>query len=267
MTEQEKEEKHYTGHYKRLRERFLKDNGASMPDYEIVEYLLHIIYRRQDVKPKAKMLLSKHGSYVGLMTASVDSLRKDGLSDWGISVFKMLLCATRRLSSQKLHESNVSVLADKFVVIDHCRTMYGHERIEHCGLIYLNSKYEVIYSETVQKGTIDQLAIYIREIIKGSLVNGAHGLIMCHNHPGGDPKPSIADAESTLKLIESMKNVSLQLVDHIIITKEDHYSFSENFLLDKNSLEEYIRKRKEEKKLLDQLRLEGFLDEGKVDQL
>lgn len=191
MTETKKEKSHYTGHFERLRKRFLKDNGASMPDYEIVEYLLHLINRRNDVKPKAKMLLSKHGSFVGLMTASVDSLRKDGLSDWYISVFKMLLCATRRLSSHKLHESNVSVLADKSVVIDHCRTMYGHEKIENCGLIYLNSKYEVIYSETVQKGTIDQLAFYIREIIKDSLVNGAHGLIMCHNHPGGDPTPRL----------------------------------------------------------------------------
>lgn len=63
-----------------------------------------------------------------------------------------------------------------------------------------------------------------------------------------------------------MKNVSLQLVDHIIITKEDHYSFRENFMLDKKSLDEYIEKRKAEKSLLEQLRLEGILDQAKVDQ-
>lgn len=241
MTSNKKESPLYIGHFKRLRERFFKDNGKTMHDYEIVEMLLHEIDTRHDVKPLAKTLLNKFHSFTHLLTAPYETLKKEGLADRYIFLFKLVVCASRRLSAQRLQESNEPVLAIIDQVIDYCRCTYAHEKIEKCGLIFLNSQYKVIHTDTIQEGTINRVAIYVREVIKNSLVNGASALIICHNHPNGNLDASIADLETTLNLIESTKNIHMKLIDHIIITEDDYFSFSENDLLNPNNLRDFIQ--------------------------
>lgn len=235
--EKEKEEKkHYLGHFERLRKQFYVDDGQSLPDYVIVELILHEILQRRDVKPKAKALLQHFGSFVKLLTAPKETLKHNKVCPRLIFLLKLINCAAKRLSSKNLLEHEGHVLSNWDYVIDYCRINYGYEKIENCGLIFLNSKHEIVHFETIQKGTINRVVFYIREIIKNSLLNGAASLIICHNHPSGDTRPSVYDTEMTMQILNSLEKLDLELFDHVIISPSNHFSFRENNLLQVDAL-------------------------------
>ena len=89
----------------------------------------------------------------------------------------------------------------------------------------------LICDELQQGGTIDQVALYPREVVKRALELNAANLIMVHNHPSGDPTPSCADIELTHHLKTSLLPFSIQVLDHFIIGRHGHFSFREQGLL------------------------------------
>lgn len=83
----------------------------------------------------------------------------------------------------------------------------------------------------MSQGTIDQAAIYPREIIKRALFNEASAIILVHNHPSGVSKPSNIDIELTNKIVETCASVNISVHDHVIITANEYFSFKSNMLL------------------------------------
>ena len=98
--------------------------------------------------------------------------------------------------------------------------------------LYLNAKVQVIGEETLQRGTIDKVAIHPREVIKAAMAHNARGIILLHNHPSGDINPSVADKEVTKQIIDAAKTVDLYVFDHIVVSKSDVYSFRAHRLLE-----------------------------------
>lgn len=97
--------------------------------------------------------------------------------------------------------------------------------------IYLNSANEVIAFNYESEGDVDQAVIYPRKVAKNSLLNNATRVIVAHNHPSGNPKPSEHDIEITKKLKSALETIEIELLDHIIIGDEGYYSFREHSLI------------------------------------
>ena len=112
---------HYLEHRKRLRERFLRDNGESFADYELLELLLCLAIPRRDVKPLAKALIKKFGSFAAAVAADPAALRTvEGVGDVTIAALKLARASALRLSLAQAMTRDV--VSSWQALIDYCRT-------------------------------------------------------------------------------------------------------------------------------------------------
>lgn len=225
-----KQEPHHTGHRQRLRERFVFAGDDALQDYELLELLLFSAIPRRDVKPLAKDLLKKFGSLPELMAVPHATLTQvDGISENTATAIKTVTAIAHRMIKQELMQK--PVLNNWTRLIDYCHMTMAHETKEHFRILFLNKKNEMIADEIQGSGTVDHTPAYPREIMKRSLELGATALILMHNHPSGDPKPSAADIEMTNLIIDAAKPFDITIHDHVIIARNGHLSFRNEGLI------------------------------------
>ena len=217
------DEPDYLGHRERLRRRFLLGGGRDMPDYEL---LLTIAIPRRDVKPLAKELIRKFGSFAEVVNAPLEELMLvKGVKENTVAVLRIVRECSVRSSWQSLKGTDAPVISDFDAMVDYCRSAMAYQMVEEFRIIFLNSKLYVIGEEIQQRGTVDQVAIHPREVIKSAMMHGASAMILVHNHPSGIVTPSKADMEITKRIKEAAEAVSIRLFDHLIISKSSVYSF------------------------------------------
>ena len=107
----------------------------------------------------------------------------------------------------------------------------AYRETEQFRVLFLDKKNILIADEEQQKGTVDHVPVYPREVAKRALELNASGLILVHNHPSGDPSPSNADIDMTARIQRALMALNIRLHDHIIIGKERISSFHELDLL------------------------------------
>jgi DNA repair protein RadC len=215
---------HYVGHRSRLRDRLLTGDADALPDYELLELVLFGANARGDVKPLAKKLLARFGSFAGVLTADPTQLAAvEGVGPVAIATLKTIQAAARRLAREQARTA--PVLAGWQAVLDYCRIAMAHEPIEQVRLLFLDRKNHLIGDEVVQRGTIDHTPLYPRDVVKRALEVGATALILVHNHPTGDPTPSKADIDMTRTLARAAEGVGISLHDHLVIGRHGHSSF------------------------------------------
>ena len=130
-----------------------------------------------------------------------------------------------------IHVTGRPVLASWQAVLDYLRADMAHRSIERVRVLHLNSKNILIRDELAAEGSIDQAAVYVREIIRSALDLGSASLILVHNHPSGSPKPSRADIQVTQKIMEASRLMGMTVHDHIVIGREGHTSLKAQGLI------------------------------------
>ncbi|QQG37075.1 MAG: DNA repair protein RadC [Micavibrio aeruginosavorus] len=219
-----KDEPHYHGHRDRLRERFLLGGPDALPDYELLELILFMAIPRRDVKPIAKELTARFDNLAGVLSAPIAELEKvDGLSESAITALKAVQAAAFRMMKQDVMKK--PVLNSWVRLIDYCAATMAHETKEHFRILFLNKKNELIADEIQQSGTVDHAPVYPREIMKRALELGATALILCHNHPSGDPTPSRTDIDMTQIIKTAGEPLNIAIHDHIIVSRHGTASF------------------------------------------
>ena len=217
------EEPHYLGHRARLRARFEKSGAEAMPDYELLELLLTRSLPRRDVKPIAKALLARFGSFGETIAAPKALLMEiDGIGESAATDFKIIAAAAQRLTLNKAVKRKA--LSSWSAVIDYCRAAMAYAEREEFRLIFLDKRNQLIADEVQQRGTVDHTPVYPREVVKRALELSATALILVHNHPSGDPSPSPADIAMTLEIIKAAKPLGIAVHDHIIVGRQGHAS-------------------------------------------
>lgn len=220
----------HLGHRARLRERFLNGGPDALHDYELLEMVLYAAIPRGDVKPLAKALIQKFGSFSKVITAEpAELMTMEGVGSSAAASVAVIKAACERLLLEEASEA--PVLNNYRSVLDYCNVHFKGSKIEELHLIYLNRKYHVIRAETMHKGTVDATQAYPREIVKRALELGAAGIIMAHNHPSGDPTPSKGDIEITRQVVTACQSMNIVLHDHYVIGRNKHFSFRSNGLL------------------------------------
>jgi DNA repair protein RadC len=205
-----------TGHRARLRQRLLEGGPDALLDHELVEYLLGLALPRRDTKPLAKKLIHEFGGFGALLSADGPSIAQiGGISEGAAAAIKIAQAAALRLLESGLSER--PILSSWQALLDYLHADMAHQAIERVRVLYLNSKNMLIRNEPVSEGSVDEAAIYIREVIRRALELQAVALILVHNHPSGDPTPSQQDIRLTRNLIEAGRPLGIAIHDHIII--------------------------------------------------
>jgi DNA repair protein RadC len=215
---------HYHGHRERLRLRFRDAGSDAVTDYELLELLLFRAMPRRDVKPLAKILLAKFGSFAEVVAAPAARLAEvPGLGEAAITEFKIVQAAANRFVRGEVKRR--PVLSSWSSVLDYCRTTMAFADKEQFRILFLDKRNQVIADEVQQIGTVDHTPVYPREVVKRALELSATALILVHNHPSGDPAPSRADIQMTQSIIDVARPLGISVHDHIIVGKEGHASF------------------------------------------
>lgn len=221
---------HYIGHKNRLKDRFLNAGPDALADYELLELLISFSIGRKDVKKLAKVLLKKFGSFAGVLDADTKQLLQiEGIGKSTAVAIKVAKESSVKYLKQKT--INRSVISSPEALVNYCKAAMTGLRDEEFRVIFLNSKNEIIDDEVLCRGTVDQTAVYPRKILERALHHNAASVIFVHNHPSGHPAPSNADKDLTRILKEAVGTVQIKVHDHMIIGREDHFSFAEAGLL------------------------------------
>jgi DNA repair protein RadC len=213
---------HYHGHRERLRGRFREAGADALSDYEVLELLLFRALPRRDVKPLAKTLLAKFGSFAEVIAAPEARLAEvKGLGGAGITELKIVQAAASRLLRGAIKKRPV---LSSWSRLDYCRTAQGFADREQFRVLFLDKRNALIADEVQQTGTVDRTPVYPREVVKRSLELSASAIILVHNHPSGDPMPSHADIQMTQQIIAVAGPLGISVHDHLIVGKDGHAS-------------------------------------------
>ncbi len=120
------------------------------------------------------------------------------------------------------------------LVADYLQSKIGNEKEEHFMILYFDTRNKLI-NEEISIGTLNASLVHPREVFKKAIKDNVAQIIIAHNHPSGDSKPSEEDISTTERLMEAGKLVGISIIDHLVITLNGYFSFKENGIV-KNSL-------------------------------
>ena len=233
------------GHRERLRAKYLETGLQGFSDAEVIELLLSFGTPRSDCKEQARSLLKEFGGFARVLEAEPAALQKikgvgpkNGFAISFIHAVAAKYLKVRLEGKRYLHSSTE--------VIEYLTYQLRSLKKEVLTVVFLDSSHAIITSEIVAEGTLNVNTIYPRELIARALHYHAAALIIAHNHPSGELKPSVQDIQLTRLLYLLCSAMQIQLLDHIIIG-DGAYSFADHGLMDeaRTSSNEAMKKCKE----------------------
>ena len=186
-----------------------------MLDHELVEYLLALAIPRRDTKGQAKELIARYGGIGPLLSASAETLRREGLSETVIGALKIAEATALRLLETRVEGQ--PVLSSWDALCDYLHAAMAHSRTEQVRVLFLNAKNMLIANEAMWDGSVDEASVHVREVIARAIALGATAIIIVHNHPSGDPSPSQQDIRLTRDLVEAGRHMKVTVHDHVIV--------------------------------------------------
>lgn len=210
----EKSKPMHSGHRQRLRERFLKHGLTGFSEYQVLEFLLFFSVVRKDTNPIAHKLIDTFGSLQGVLDADYYDLMEVG----GISEVSASLITLHREMFKYLETNNPSTkrLTNVFEAGEFCCRYFAHHVDEALIMIVLDSQRNIKAVEVISEGNEMQTAFYPRKIMKYALRHKGCSIIISHNHPDKNPTPSNNDVYNTNRLIVSLRDFGIDLIDHIV---------------------------------------------------
>lgn len=221
---------HYHDHRARLRKRFDDAGPNALADYELLELALFRTIPRQDTKPLAKALLAKFGDLPGVLGAPVQRIAETpGAGPAVAQDLKLVQALLERASKAPLTQR--PVISSWSQLVNYCRVAMAHEPREQFRVLFLDVKNQLIADEVMNEGTVDHAPVYPREIARRALELSATAVILVHNHPSGDPRPSAADVAITREIVAATEAISVKVHDHLVIGRHGAESFKSLGLL------------------------------------
>ncbi|TSC54867.1 MAG: hypothetical protein LiPW30_333 [Parcubacteria group bacterium LiPW_30] len=213
----------------RPRERLVKFGEQALSAQELLQLILGRGIAGESVVVTAQKLLSQFGSLQKLAEASIEELSSiKGIGLAKATQLKAVFEIGRRLSTQTPSYKNKD-LTDPKKVYQLIKSKLKDYHKEHFYIIVLNSRNHSIAEVSV--GSLDASVVHPREVFAEAIKNKAASVIFAHNHPSGDPEPSEDDLVTTKQLTEAGKILGIEVVDHIIVTKNSYFSFKDGNLI------------------------------------
>ena len=210
----------------------MKIGLEGLADYEIVELLLTFAIPRGDVKEIAKELIARFGDLRGVLDASIEEMKEvEGIGSVTPVALKIIKAAATLYLQQAVERREV--FADSSKLADVGRVRIGSEQNEIFEVAYLDTCLRLTRNgiETIEEGTIDRATAYPRRVMEAALKRGAAALVLAHNHPNGDVRPTEQDKVLTRAMVLAGEAVNIKIVDHVIVSATDIFSFRKAGLL------------------------------------
>jgi DNA repair protein RadC len=191
---------------------------ANLDDRDLLALLLGRNLRPAP-KPAVDALFDRFGDLAAIASADVPELaRASGLGPMALADLKLL-----RILSERLVRADASkrpVITSWTALLAYVRVALAEEPREQFRALFLDKRNRLLRDELVAYGTIDHAPVYPREVVRRALEVSASAIILVHNHPSGDPKPSRADIEMTRKIVEAAQVFDIQVHDHLVVGRD-----------------------------------------------
>lgn len=221
---------HYHQHRERLRQKFDQAGPGALADYELLELMLFRTIPRQDTKPLAKALLAKFGTLSAVLAAPEQRIAEvKGAGPAVAQDLKVVQALLERASIADLKQR--TMISSWSQLLNYCRLAMAHAPREQFRVLFLDVKNQLIADEVLNEGTVDHAPVYPREVARRALEVSAAAVILVHNHPSGDPKPSGADIAITREIVAAAEAIGVKVHDHLIVGRDGVASFKSLGLL------------------------------------
>jgi DNA repair protein RadC len=215
----------HANHRSRVRKRYREKGLGAFAEHEVLELLLYYCYPRRDTNEIAHRMIKAFGSLYNLMDADVkDIMDRCGVSE-NVAVLVNLIPPLAGLYFRGKWSKKVVLDSEKeagpYVI-----SLFVDSTVESFYLLCLDVKRQLKHVSLINEGTINETAVYPREIVSEALRHQASAVILAHNHPGGTLRPSRRDMEVTAQIVEGMGFIGIKIMDHIIVAGDQYYSFA-----------------------------------------
>ncbi len=212
----------------RPREKLIEKGVENLKDEELLAILLRTGTKEKSALDLAKQILKKFSKKKFQKLKFQDLIKIKGIDKAKACTILSAIEFTKRIL--KLGEETLPKIESVKDVVAQFSYLREKQR-EHLGALYLNARNEVVFKKHLFVGTLDSNICHPREIFKYALDQNAASVILVHNHPSGDPTPSKADLEITKRIKEAGKIMGIEILDHVIISKNKVFSFKEKGLI------------------------------------
>lgn len=214
----------------RPRERLIKHGARALSDAELLAIFLRVGVTGKSAVDLSRELLTRFGTLAALFSASQEDLCTiNGIGPAKYVQLQAVIEMARRSFSEQMRTK--SVLDSPKDVRDYLRLTLANLPHEVFVVVFLNTQNEVLVVEELFRGSLTQTSVYPREVVKRALACNAASAILAHNHPSGNTEPSIADKTLTKSLVEALKTVDVQVLDHFIVSPSSSMSFAEQGIM------------------------------------
>ena len=215
----------------RPRERALRQGLKSLSNRELLAIVIRHGNKQGSALDIADEILKKTQDLLPLASMSLDDLMKiNGLNKAkGLELLAAVEIG-RRMSYEQCRGKDV--IKDPDSMIKWLNLEIGMQNQEMFLVVFLNTRNQILDYEIVFKGTLDRSLVHPREIFKKALLCSSSKIIAVHNHPSGNPEPSAEDVMITEQISEIGHLMNIELLDHVIVARNNHFSFKQSGLLD-----------------------------------
>jgi DNA repair protein RadC len=220
----------------RPRERLLSRGAHELTEAELLAILLRVGVQGKSAVELGRQIIERFGSLQAMMSAPLDAWTGiKGLGRAKIAQLQAALELGRRAAlpgkREETYIKKTTQAADYFTA-----RLRGLAE-EHFRVAYLNRQGRLLDDCLVAEGTVDKVRPQIRTIIGRAMQTNASALIAAHNHPSGAAEPSESDRLLTRDLIAACQPIGIKVLDHLIVTEQEYFSFADSGLLDELKLE------------------------------
>lgn len=210
----------------RPREKLQRLGVPALGDNELLAIVLGQGSRRASALDLANAVLNAFGGIHGLVRAGRDAVTR--LPGIGAARSAQILAALElgRRTMTRLEKERVQFTSPR-IAAEYLLPHYGNRPVEHFGIVLLDVKLRVLRTSLLSSGTVDTAVIQPRDVFREAALGGAAALVLFHNHPSGDPKPSDDDVRLTARMVSAGFLMGIHVMDHVILSDVRYYSFKE----------------------------------------
>lgn len=211
----------------RPRERLISKGAAALSDAELLAVFLRVGVTGKSAVDLAREMLQRFGSLDALFGAGLREFSLiNGLGPAKYAQLQAVLELAKRALGEVLQDG--ALLNSTQAVAQYLTLMFKNKGHECFVVLFLDVRNHLVAAEELFRGTLSQASVYPREVVKAALAHNAAAVILAHNHPSGDPRPSSADLALTAALKQALALVDVRVLDHFVVAGTRTHSFAEH---------------------------------------
>ena len=212
----------HSGHRQRMLKRYLEHGIDSFEEHEILEIFLYTAYSRRNTNDISHQLINRFGSLEGVLNAGYDELvTEKNVGVTAAALISFMKDLARRYSKEDLAgirlSTSESVRSFCYELLKDCSTEQAHA-------LFLDQTLNLIGESMISRGDSSSVDFDLRAIVTKAIKTQCCNIVLVHSHPGGVLLPSSSDVAATRRVATSLRNIGINLIDHIIVNEEDTYS-------------------------------------------